>query len=138
MENDEIRLRILCEFYNAIFQKESNHPSGLTSKLCITHEEENAANLWLIDKNLLDGNIDYAGTHVLASPSRITAWGMDKVEEIMDKTFTELNEKTPEFQSGTKKEKITKFLTKCLGSDAIPACKIALEISSNVLNVIVK
>jgi len=139
MENDEIRLRILCEFYNAIFQKESNHPSGLSSKFNITHEEENAANLWLIDKNLLDGHIDYAGSHVLASPSRITAWGMDKVDEIMNKTFTELKEKTIEFESGTKKDKITKFLSKCLSNDVtIPACKIALEISSNVLNMLVK
>lgn len=86
MENDEIRLRTLCEFYYALFQKESNHPNRLSSKLEISRKEENAAYLWLIDKNLLDGKIEYAGSHVLVYPSRITVWGMDKVEEIMDET----------------------------------------------------
>lgn len=53
--------------------------------------------------------------------------------------LTELETKTNEFESGTKKEKITKFLTACLSNDAtIPACKIVLEIGSNVLNTLVK
>jgi len=134
MENNEIRLRILCEFYNALFQKEDQHPSGISKKLGISTEEENAGHLWLIDKNLLDGVVEYAGSYVLASPHRITAYGMDRVEAIMDKTFIEIKEKTEEFDKGTKKEKITKFMKKCLSNDAtIPACKTALEIASSIL-----
>ena len=134
MENNEIRLRILCEFYNALFQEENQHPSNISKKLGVSTEEENAGYLWLIDKNLLVGDIEYAGSSILAIPSRITAGGMDRVEAIMDKTFIEIKEKTKEFDKGTKKEKITKFMKKCLSNDAtIPACKIALEIASSIL-----
>lgn len=134
MENNEIRLRILCEFYNALFQKENQHPSDISKKLGVSTEEENAGYLWLIDKNLLEGDIEYAGSCILAIPSRITAGGMDRVETIMDKTFIEIKEKTKEFDKGTKKEKITKFMKKCLSNDAtIPACKTALEIASLIL-----
>ena len=134
MENNEIRLRILCEFYNALFQKENQHPSDISKKLGVSTEEENAGYLWLIDKNLLEGDIEYAGSSILAIPSRITASGMDRVEAIMDKTFIEIKEKTKEFDKGTKKEKITKFMKKCLSNDTtIPACKTALEIASLIL-----
>lgn len=134
MENNEIRLRILCEFYNALFQEENQHPNDVSKKLGVSTEEENAGYLWLIDKNLLEGNVEYAGSSILAIPNRITAGGMDRVEAIMDKTFIEIKEKTKEFDKGTKKEKITKFMKKCLSNDAtIPACKIALEIASSIL-----
>lgn len=129
MDNNEIRLRILCEFYDVLFKKDDQHPERLHKKLKISMEEENAAYVWLIDKNLLEGIIEYPGSYVLASPNRITAHGMDIVENIVDDTFKKLKENKIEvIELESKKDKFFKFMKKCL-TETVPdmACKYAIE-----------
>lgn len=127
-ENDEIRLILLCEYYNALFRGEQisnfHQISGLTNT---DNSVVNANVIYLIDKQLLRGQISYTTAGAIPFVSRITDFGIDKVELIVKQSENELEEPIAQQlkQASTTSEKVLKFTENCLKVGSI--CKIAIE-----------
>lgn len=106
MNNDQIRLTILHQYYKAMFdgkgQTEIKDNYGLKD---IPQTVINANLIWLIDKRLINGERRYASNgQVFAITSDITAWGMDVVESILNQSVEKLD---PTITSEIKNETTT-------------------------------
>jgi len=81
--NDETRLILLDDYYRDMYIE----PQGKIMKhsrldnICGTLL--NANQIYLLDKKLLDGKLEFTGAGIIAFPSRITAKGVDIVEKIL-------------------------------------------------------
>lgn len=128
MNNDEIRLSILSQYYRAAFNgkgygREEENPEleGIPDAII------NANTIYLIDKRLINGDKRYIGSGPIASPSDITAWGMDVVENIMNKSLNEMNNKVSKEIEKTDSTagKFSKFYEKCI--KVAPMCETAVK-----------
>jgi len=127
-ENDEIRLILICEYYNALFSGKQVRNYHQISSLTNIHESVIDANvIYLIDKQLLRGQMSYTTAGVIPFVSRITDFGIDKVELIVKQSENELEEPIAQQlkQASTTSEKVLKFTENCLKVGSI--CKIAIE-----------
>lgn len=133
MNNDEIRLSILFQFYRAAFNGKGYGDREENPELKdIPHEVITPNLIYLVDKNLINGKKYYTSGGVHASTSDITAWGMDIVEKIMNNSLDELDQ---EVTSEIKKEESTnkrleKFYEKCV--KVVPMCEVAVKVAGMV------
>jgi len=127
-ENDEIRLILICEYYNALFSgKQVRNYHQISSLTNITDSVINANVIYLIDKGLLRGEISYTTSGAIPFITRITDLGIDKVELIVKRSENEVDENIANKikQAGTTAEKVLTFTESCLKLGSI--CKIAVE-----------
>jgi len=134
-ENDEIRLILLCEYYNALFSgKQVRNYYQIFSLTNILDSVIDANVIYLIDKGLLRGEISYTIVGAIPFVSRITDLGINKVELIVKRSENELEEPIAQQlkQASTTSEKVLKFTENCLKVGSI--CKIAVEHAHNIFS----
>ena len=134
-ENDEIRLILLCEYYNALFSgKQVRNHYQIFSLTNILDSVIDANVIYLIDKGLLRGEISYTIIGAIPFVSRITDLGINKVELIVKQSENELEEPIAQQlkQASTTSEKVLKFTEYCLKVGSI--CKIAVEHAHNIFS----
>jgi len=134
LNNDEIRLAILCEFYNALHSDKSYGEVRDINQLKKESPSIIDANvIYLTDKGLIEGEISYTTGGIHPTPSRITAHGMDIVEEIVKRSEneveTEISEKLKE--KNITAEKVLKFTELCV--KAASMCQTAVNITHGIL-----
>jgi len=135
LENDEIRLILICEYYNALFSgTQVRNYSNIPSLTNISDSAIRANVIYLIDKGLLRGEISYTTSGAIPFISRITDLGIDKVELIVKKSENEVDEDIANRikQAGTTAEKVLKFTEYCLKVGSI--CKIAVEHAHDIFS----
>lgn len=139
MDNQEIRFRILFTLYDKWFQGE-RHTSP--------EEIYKDAGLDSLDRNLLDGNLEYlhpSYVHIqleyadngapVIYEGKITPYGIDKVEEITNDSLTELSTKA----DGTNKSKIEEIKEEKNSHKKIKRIyDLAVENKGFILDVIIK
>ena len=133
VNNDEIRLSILCQCYMSKFkEEESIHPKNL--ELGDIDEITRSVNLeYLVDKRLLNGyKASYSGRTIIPAVN-ITAWGMDVVEDIMKQSLGKLD---PGVRSEIEKEgsdgkMIGKLYERCVRS--VPVCEAVVKVAHAAL-----
>jgi len=134
-ENDEIRLILLCEYYNALFSgKQVRNYYQIFSLTNILDSVIDANVIYLIDKGLLRGEISYTIVGAIPFVSRITDLGINKVELIVKRSENELEEPIAQQlkQASTTSEKVLKFTENCLKVGSI--CKIVVEHAHNIFS----
>jgi len=134
LNNDEIRLTIICEFYNALHSDKSyGNVRDITEIQQVSPSIIEANVVYLIDKGLIEGKIHYTTGGIHTSPTRITAHGIDIVEEIVKqsekKLETEISEKLKE--KNVTAEKVLKFTELCV--KAASMCQTAVNITHGIL-----
>jgi len=133
MNNDEIRLSILFQYYRAAFNGKGYGSREENPELKDIPYEVTTPNLaYLVDKNLINGSKSYTSGGVHVSTSDITAWGMDIVEKIMNDSLDELEQ---DVSSEIRKEDLTnkkleKFYEKCV--KVAPMCEVAVKVAGMV------
>ena len=137
MNNNEIRLSILFQYYRAKFNgKGYGHREENPEIKEIPHEIINANFEYLIDKGLIRGTKSYTTGGIAVFPSDITARGMDIVEKIIDETTTQLESPiTTEInKENTTPKKMEKLNEICLKYSAVfdVVVKVAGTIFSNL------
>lgn len=93
MNTDQIRLSILFQYYRAMFDGQRGSLEQNLALKDIPYEIINANLVWLLDKQLINGQKRYADdgrVHVI--PIDITANGMDIIEKILNQSLTELDQ----------------------------------------------
>ena len=134
LSNDEIRLTILCEYYNAIHTEKGYGNVRDISELKDSPASVVNANLiYLIDKVLLKGQIKYVTGGIIPFASRITASGIDIVEEIVKQSEDKLE---ADIASQLKKENVTankvlKFTELCVKTASM--CQTAVSVTHDIL-----
>lgn len=135
MNNDEIRLSILFQFYRAMFNGKSYGMREENTELKdIPRNIINANEIYLVDKNLINGTKTYTSGGVLVSTSDITAWGMDIVEKIMNVSLSKLDTSINlemEKENSTDK-KLQKFYEMCVKS--APMCEVAVKVAAIIFS----
>ena len=133
MNNDEIRLSVLCQCYiNKFRGKEWNYPHEL--ELQNVDEIARDVNLeYLMDKGLLGGRKTATDTRTLIIVVNITAGGMDVVEDIMKQSLDELE---PAIRDEIKGEgsdgkMLGKLYEKCVKS--APVCEAVTKVAHAIL-----
>ena len=85
MNNQEIRLVLLAQYYQAMFTINECGSLPLDPRLRgILGPVINANKFYLIKKGLIDGRIHNMGPQMYPILSNITVHGMDVIEEIID------------------------------------------------------
>jgi len=95
LSNDEIRLILLDDYYNDMYVESQRKIMKHTRLENVESTNLNGNQIYLIDKGLLDGNVEFAGANSIAFPSRITATGVDIVERILHASIPKLSETLP-------------------------------------------
>lgn len=132
MDNHEIRLVLLAQYYRVMFTTNEYGSLPLDPLLKGISGPVIYANMvYLIDKGLIDGRIHYGST-VYPILNRITAHGVDAIEEIMDKSLVkmgteEASEIKAEHDPGTK---FSKFCDLCI--KAAPLCETVANVARAV------
>lgn len=140
MDRSELRFRILFECYDAFHSPPKENDTDIISqriyKIDIPDHELNAAMTWLIDYRLVEGNVIQAANRVMPIIARINSRGMDYVEYVMDKAFTEIKGESEDFDKLSKTDKIATFAKDCLKSTTTGSiCQVTLEaIVTSMLN----
>jgi len=133
LNNDEIRLAILCEYYNAIHSEKSyGNVRDITELQGVNSSVLNANLVYLIDKDLMLGETYYTSGGIHASGSRITARGIDIVEEIVKQSENKVD---PKISDELKKksvtaEKVLKFTELCV--KAASMCQTAVNVAHGI------
>jgi hypothetical protein len=133
MDNDEIRLIILFNYYNSLHQGEEEWDNPLNELKDVSESVINANLIYLIDKGLLRGKVEYTNIGSIPFVTRITDLGMDKVELIVknsEKEDASLAEKLDQINSTS--DRVLKFSETCLKIGSI--CKIAVENAHNIFS----
>ena len=135
MNNNEIRLSILVQYYRAAFngkgygeEEENDELEGISSVVI------NANRIYLIDKQLINGSKNYYSGRVMAIGTDITAHGMDIVEKIMDDSLEDIDQKYAseiQMESQTDK-KLDKFYEKCI--KITPICETVGKIAGTIFS----
>ena len=133
MNNDEIRLSVLCQCYMRKFRGErSVYPEKL--ELQGVDEIARDVNLeYLMDKGLLVGGKIPGNGRTIITAVKITAWGMDVVEDIMKRSLDELEpglRKEVEGEGDTHKM-LGKLYEKCVKS--APVCEALAKVTHAIL-----
>ena len=134
MNNTEIRLSILCQYYKADFNGKGYGSREKNPEIRDVPKEILNANLgYLIEKKLINGKKIYFGRGIVASPTDITDHGIDVVESIMENSLDQLDTKA---SSDIKKEDSTSkrlemFYEMCV--KAPPMCEIAVKVTGAIL-----
>ena len=134
MNNDEIRLAILCEFYNALHNEKSYGEINKIEEIKgVPNSIINANLVYLIDKGLIHGEIEYTSSGVIPFGTRITAHGMDIVEEIVKRSEDKVDPKISEElkKKSVTSEKVLKFTELCVRAASM--CKTAVEVTHDIL-----
>lgn len=122
MNNDEIRLSILSQYYRAKFNGKGygEREENLELKE-IPHDIINANLEYLVDKGLINGKKSYTTGGIIVFPSDITARGMDIVEMIVKESLTKLELPiVAEIKNeGTTPKMLEKLNEKCLKYSAV-------------------
>ena len=135
MNNDEIRLSILFQYYRAAFNgkgygdREENPELKNIPREVITPNQ-----VYLVDKNLINGKKLYTSGGVSVSTSDITAWGMDIVEKIMNKSLDELDQDVSSeiMKEDLNNKKLDKFYEKCVKVALM--CDIAVKVAGIIFS----
>ena len=135
MNNNEIRLSILIQYYRAMFngkvygkREENEELEGISSGVI------NANMIYLIDKQLINGSKQYYNKGIGVTSVDITALGMDIVEEIMDKSLEKIDQTHAaeiQMESQTDK-KLDKFYEKCI--KIAPMCETVVRIAGAIFS----
>jgi len=128
MNNDEIRLSILSQYYRAVFNGKGYGSEEENPELeGIPDEIINANMIYLIDKRLINGDKRYTRAGPVVFTSDITAWGMDVVENIMNKSLNEMNNNVSKEieKTDSTADKFTKFYETCIR--VAPMCETAVK-----------
>ncbi len=104
LSNDEIRLILLDDYYNDMYIESQGKIMQHPRLEDVDATSLNGNQIYLLDKNLLDGKIEFTGAGSIAFPSRITATGVDIVEKILHASIPKLSETLPKIA-----ESITKI-----------------------------
>jgi len=133
LNNDEIRLAILCEFYNALHSEKNYGEVDKIEELKDVSGNIVDANLvYLIDKRLIHGEVNYftAGIHPFGS--RITAHGMDIVEEIVKRSENKVESKISDElkKKSETAEKVLKFTELCVKVASM--CQTAVDVAHGI------
>ena len=134
IERQGLRFRILCEYYIMLHKGENplrpnNKPPYKNAK--ISKPEINAAEKYLIDRGLLEGNIDNYSGKLLIFISGISDAGVDLVEQaILESKNKELREVISEKSI----EKAERFIKKCFNHPATDSiCKATVDVIVRLL-----
>lgn len=93
MNNDQIRLSILSQYYRAKFNGKDFGENEENLELKNIPPETINANLgYLVEKRLINGKKEYTGAGVVIFTSDITAYGIDIVERILNQSLPELDQ----------------------------------------------
>jgi len=131
MNRPELRFRILFEYYDELHSPKREREDFADMKvrnMDVPDHEKNAAQVWLIDSGLVEGeNTGALGTPTpMSFINRINSHGINYVESVMDEAFTQT--KFENVGELTKTEKILKFSQECLNNPTTKEiCKITLE-----------
>ena len=124
MDRAELRFRILFEYYNELHSEPLEGRSRADTniqKLTFLNFEVNAAKVWLIDSGYLDGNVTsalgYTGPYPIIS--RINSNGINFVEMVMDKAFTQIKDEFKDIKALSKTDRIIKFSKECLNNPTV-------------------
>ena len=135
MNNDEIRLSILCQHYRAMFNGKSYEIGEENPELGeIPRNIIKANKAYLVDKNLINGRKIYFGKELIVLTSDITAWGMDVVEKIMNTSINELDSSvsTEINQEDSPYKKFEKFCEKCVKSASM--CEVVVKVANMIFS----
>lgn len=115
-----VSIIVLCLMVRARQREENPELQNIPENLI------NANLVYLIDKHLINGKKYYTADGVLPSATDITAWGMDIVEKILNKSLNSLdNSISSEINNEeTTVKKLDKFYEKCVKIQ--PMCDIAV------------
>ena len=130
MDRKELRFRILFEHYEHFHASDDYDLDAKIDAIDAEAHEKRAAKAWIIDSQYVEGSNGGAlGTrHVRPFIARINNRGIDFVESVMDRAFTEIRGEDGGFDSLSKSDKIKKFATECLGNPATGAiCQVTYE-----------
>ena len=133
MNNNEIRLSILIQYYRAAFNGKGygeREENGELKK--ISREVIKANMVYLIDKQLINGSKQYYNKGIGVTSTDITALGMDIVEEIMDKSLEKIDQThAAEIQMEPQTDKkLDKFYEKCI--KIVPMCETVVNIAGTI------
>ena len=133
MNNDEIRLSVLCQCYMSKFGgAKSVYPEKL--ELQDVDEITRDVNLeYLMDKGLLVGGKLRGNHRTMITAVNITAWGMDVVEDIVNRSLDELE---PGLRQEVEKEgdthkRLNTLYEKCVKS--APVCEAVAKVAHAIL-----
>ena len=132
MNNDEIRLSILCQYYKARYAGKTK-PARLELD-GVDHSTVDANMGYLVGKGLINGKSNYtSGMNVFVTTGDITYLGMEVVEDILK---TSLGELEPNIRDEIEKEKsdgkmIGKLYEKCVKS--APVCEAVVKVTHVIL-----
>lgn len=135
MNNDEIRLSILIQYYKAMFNSGGYGRDEKNDELKeISSNVINANMVYLIDKQLINGSKDYVSSGVIVTPADITARGMDVVEKIMKDSLESIDQKyASEIQKESQTDKkLNVFYEKCI--KIYPMCETVVKIASIIFS----
>lgn len=136
MNNDEIRLSILAQYYRAMFngkgygEREENPELKDIPKNII-----NANRVYLVDKNLINGQKHYSTNGgVVVTTSDITARGMDVIEKIMNTSLDSIDDSINSEikQEDSTSKRFEKFYEKCVKIQ--PMCEIAVKVANTIFS----
>lgn len=119
MDRTELRFRILFEYYNELHSEPKERElqaDRIVHKMIVPDYEKNAAQVWLIDSGYVEGHIiGGIGSPVTQTIiSRITNYGINYVESVIDAAFTKIKVKFEDIENLSKVERIQKFAKECL------------------------
>lgn len=133
VNNDEIRLSVLCQCYINKFKGEGwNHPYKL--ELPDVDEITRDVNLeYLMEKDLLRGSKTVAGARTMIISVNITAGGMDVVENIMKQSLSKLESgvRSEIEKEGDDGKMLGKLYEKCVKS--APVCEAVTKVTHAIL-----
>ena len=133
MNNDEIRLSILCQCYMGKFKGvKSVYPEKL--ELQGVDEIARDVNLeYLMDKGLLVGGKIPGNSRTIITAVNITAWGMDVVEDITKRSLDELEPglRQEVEREGDTHKMLGKLYEKCIKS--VPVCESVVKVTHAIL-----
>ena len=124
MDRVELRFRILFEYYNEL-HSESQETGSLADtnirKMTVPDFEINAAKIWLIDSDYIDGRVTTVLGHSGPYPiiSRINSNGINFVETVMDRAFAQIKDKFEDIKTLSKTDRIIKFTKECLNNPTV-------------------
>ena len=118
MDRRELRFRVLFEYYNHLHSDADYDPYVKISAIDADNNEKRAAGIWLIDEELVEGQVIDHGRISDPSIGRINSKGINYVESVMYDAFTEIRGKDEGFDMLTKPDKIKRFVAECLNNPA--------------------
>jgi hypothetical protein len=134
MNNDQIRLSILYQYYRAMFNGQRDRLENPELK-DIPDTVINANLVYLLDKGLINGGKSYSDDgQAYATPIDITARGMDVVENILNQSLEKLDQNVSSEikKESTTNKKLDKLYEKCAKVE--PVLEIVVKIAGMIFS----